>query len=360
MPGGYAAARLAGLGADDAFIDATYLHFTGLVDARAGTWSPELADALGVPLDRLARIVEPATVIGGLSAEAAAACGLPAGTPIAAGLGDTAAATLGAGVVRPGQLLDVAGSAAILAASSDRFVPDPEGRTLIVMRGAVAGQWVSLAYLSGGALVPWLAGLLDAGESGDDPRFAALVAAASELPPGADGLLFVPHLDGRLLPSDPTMRGAWVGLHREHGRAHLVRAVLESVAYEYAGYLRAVRELQPGFAPAGGRVVGGGARSSAWNAIKASVLGVELERLDREELSCWGAALVAGHAVGLVEDLAAAAERATGVAERHAPDPAAHDAYAALESVYRDALAMASGVGRRLTELAADRREVSA
>ena len=220
-------------------------------------------------------------------------------------------------------------------------MPDPDGRTLIVMRGAVAGQWVSLAYLSGGALVPWLAGLLDAGEGGDDPRFAALVAAASELPPGADGLLFVPHLDGRLLPSDPTMRGAWVGLHREHGRAHLVRAVLESVAYEYAGYLRAVRELQPGFAPAGGRVVGGGARSSAWNAIKASVLGVELERLDREELSCWGAALVAGHAVGLVDDLAAAAERATGVAERHAPDPAAHDAYAALESVYRDALAMA-------------------
>ena len=79
MPGGYAAARLAGLGAEDAFIDATYLHFTGLVDARAGTWSPELADALGVPLDRLPRIVEPATVIGGLSAEAAAACGLPAG-----------------------------------------------------------------------------------------------------------------------------------------------------------------------------------------------------------------------------------------------------------------------------------------
>ena len=360
MPGGYAAARLAGLGADDAFIDATYLHFTGLVDARAGTWSPELAEALGVPLDRLPRIVEPATVIGGLSSEAAAACGVAAGTPIAAGLGDTAAATLGAGVVRPGQLLDVAGSAAILAASSDRFVPDPDGRTLIVMRGAVAGQWVSLAYLSGGALVPWLAGLLDAGEGGDDPRFAALVAAASELPPGADGLLFVPHLDGRLLPSDPTMRGAWVGLHREHGRAHLVRAVLESVAYEYAGYLRAVRELQPGFAPAGGRVVGGGARSSAWNAIKASVLGVELERLDREELSCWGAALVAGHAVGLVDDLAAAAERATGVAERHAPDPAAHEAYAAFESVYRDALAMASGVGRRLSGLAADRREVTA
>jgi xylulokinase len=358
VPGGYVAARLAGLGADDAFIDATYLHFTGLVDARAGAWSPELAGALGVPERQLARIVEPATVVGGLTADAAAACGLPAGTPIAAGLGDTAAAVLGAGVVRTGRLLDVAGTAAVLAASTDRFVPDEAARTLIVMRGAIAGQWVPLAYLSGGALLPWLAGVLGIGDA-DEDAFAALVAEAGEVAPGADGLLFVPHLDGRLLPSDPTMRGAWIGLHREHGRPQLVRAVLESVAYEYAGFLRAVAALHPGFAPAAGRVVGGGARSGVWNGVKASVLGVPLERLDREELSCWGAALVAGRAVGLIGDLADAAERATGVAERHEPDPEQHAAYAAYESVYGDALAMASGVGRRLSELAADRREVT-
>jgi xylulokinase len=360
VPGGYVAARLAGLGADDAFVDATYLHFTGLADARAGAWSPELAAALGVPERQLPRIVEPATVVGGLSVESAAACGLAPGTPIAAGLGDTAAATLGAGVVRAGQLLDVAGTAAVLAVSTDRFVPDEDARTLIVMRGAIAGQWVPLAYLSGGSLLPWLAGLLGVAAGADDAAFAALVAEAGDIAPGADGLLFVPHLDGRLLPSDPTMRGAWVGLHREHGRAHLVRAVLESVAYEYAGYLRAVAALHPGFAPDGGRVVGGGARSTVWNDVKASVLGISLDRLDRDELSCWGAALVAGRSVGLVGDLAEAAERATGVAGRHEPDSADHVAYAAYESVYRDALALASGVGRRLSRLAADRREVIA
>jgi xylulokinase len=361
VPGGYVAARLAGLDVQDAFVDATYLHFTGLADARAGTWSPQLADALGVPEHQLPRIVEPASVIGALTAESAARCRLAVGTPIAAGLGDTAAATLGAGVVRAGQLLDVAGTAAVLAVSTDRFVPDERSRTLIVMRGAIAGQWVPLAYLSGGSLLPWLAGLLGVAAGADDAAFAALVAEAGEIAPGADGLLFVPHLDGRLLPSDPTMRGAWIGLHREHGRAHLVRAVLESVAYEYAGYLRAVVALQPGFAPAGGRVVGGGARSSVWNDVKASVLGVPLDRLDRDELSCWGAALVAGRAVGVVGDLADAAERATAVAERHEPDREEHAAYAAYESIYRDALAMASGLGRRLSGLAAaDRREVTA
>lgn len=366
VPGGYVAARLAGLGADEAFMDATYLHFTGLADTRAGAWSPELGAALGVPERQLPRIVDPASVVGGLTDAAARACGLAAGTPIAAGLGDTAAAVLGGGVVRPGQLLDVAGTAAILAVSTDRFVPDEASRTMLVMRGAVEGQWVALAYLSGGSLLPWLAEVL--GVRGSDPTrpddeaqaLARLVEEAAGVPAGADGLLFVPHLDGRLLPSDPTMRGAWVGLHREHGRAHLVRAVLESVAYEYAGYLRAVRTLQPDFRAGAGRVVGGGARSALWNDLKASVLGVPLDRLDRDELSCWGAALVAGRAVGAVGDLAEAATRTTGVARRHEPRADDHAAYGAFESIYRDALAMASGIGRRLSELGADRREVTA
>jgi xylulokinase len=360
VPGGYVAARLAGLGPDEAFIDATYLHFTGLGDARAGRWSPELAEVLGVPDHQLARIVEPATVVGGLTSEMAGACGLRAGTPVAAGLGDTAAATLGAGVVRPGQLLDVAGTAAVLAASTDAYRPDEVAHTMIVMRGALPGQWIWLAYLSGGSLLPWLAELLGMSAEGESEAFDELVGEVSEAPAGSDGLLFVPHLDGRLLPSDPTMRGAWVGLHSGHRRPHLVRSVLESVAYEYAGYLRAIEALAPDFAPDEGRVVGGGARSPAWNAIKASVLDVTLCRLDREELSCWGAALVAGHAVGLVDDLAAAAEQATSISAQHAPDLADRDAYAGYETVYRDAVAMASGIGRRLSGLPADRREVTA
>jgi xylulokinase len=360
VPGGYVAARLAGLEAEDAFIDATYLHFTGLADARAGTWSPELAGVLGVRDDQLPRIVEPATVVGGLTAEAADLCGLPVGTPVAAGLGDTAAATLGAGIVRAGQLLDVAGTAAVLAASTDEYRPDEAAHTMIVMRGALEGQWIWLAYLTGGSLLPWLAGLLGLGVEDEQEAFDELVGEVGNVPAGSDGLIFVPHLEGRLLPSDPTMRGAWVGLHRGHRRAHLVRSVLESVAYEYAGYLRAIRALAPEFAPSGGRVVGGGARSAAWNAIKASVLGVTLCRLDREELSCWGAALVAGHAVGAVGDLAAAAENGSAIATEHAPDHADRAVYATYEPMYRDALAMASGIGRRLAAIAPDRREVTA
>ena len=351
VPSGYVAARLAGLSGEDAFIDWTYLHFTGLADTGAAAWSPELAEGVGVPEEKLPRIVEPASLIGHVTAAAATHTGLREGTPVAAGLGDTAAGVLGAGVVRPGQLLDVAGTAAVLGASTDERRPDSEHRTLIVMRGAVPGQWVSLAYLSGGSLLSWFAGLegeRDADAPVDYDALGALVAAVAA---GSDGLLFVPHLDGRLLPSDPTMRGAWVGLDRHHGRAHMLRALLEGVAYEYAGYLAVLNELHPALDQDEVRVVGGGARSDAWNAIKASVLGTPYVRLDRDELSCWGAALVAGAAVGAIGDLAAAAFAAAETRERFEPDAGDHERYGELAALYARLVGVLSDPLRELDGL---------
>ena len=347
VPSGYVAGRLAGLRADDAYIDRSYLHFTGVADARAAAWSEELAAAVGVPLDKLPRIVEPTSRIGGLSAGAARACGLREGTPVAAGLGDTAAGVLGAGVVEPGQVLDVAGTAAVLSAASREFVPDVEHRTLIVMRSAIEGQWVSLAYLSAGSLLGWVAETLWDRPSGEAPDFDELARVSREAPAGSAGLIFVPHVDGRLLPSRPQMRGAWTGLTRHHRRSHMVRSVLEGVAYEYAHYLEILRELHPDIDLREVRVVGGGARSDGWNAIKASVLGVPYARLERGEFSCWGAALVAGSAVGLYDDLARAAAGATPVERRFEPDAGDHEVYARQAQTYAGLLdALDPGVSR--------------
>ena len=324
VPSGYVAGRLAGLAADEAFMDHSYLHFTGVADARGRAWSTELAEAVGVPVEKLPRIVDPADRVGELRPEAARACGLRQGTPIAAGLGDTAAGVLGAGVVASGQVLDVAGTAAVLSASGTDFVPDVEHRTLIVMHGAVDGQWVSLAYLSAGDLLAWVGETL---WEEDPPGFDELARVAAAAPAGSGGLIFVPHVDGRLLPSRPEMRGAWTGISRHHSRPHLVRSVLEGVAYEYAEYLRVLGELHPELDLREARVVGGGARSNTWNEIKASVLGVPYARLDRGELSCWGAALVAGRSVGLFGELADAATRATAVERRFEPSAADHEVY---------------------------------
>ena len=340
MPGGYVAGRLAGLKADDAFIDHTYLHFTGVADSEHSRWSDDLTREIGIDKEKLPRIVEPTLAIGVLSAEASAATGLPQGVPIAAGLGDTAAGALGAGVVYPDQLLDVAGTAAVFAGSTNDFRPDVKNHTLLLMHGAIDGQWISLAYLSGGNLITWFQESVAShnAEPASEMDFDQLTEAVETIQAGADGLLFLPFLDGRILPTNASMRGAWIGLNRHHRHEHMLRAVLESVPYEYSLYLRIFRELHPRVRPSEIRAVGGGARSAVWNRIKASVLGLPYCRVEREEPGCWGAAMTAGKAVGLFEDLAQTATSTTAVAQQFDFDPADHETYTAMTSLYGSAI----------------------
>ena len=303
MPGVYVAGVLAGLSAADAFIDRTYLHFTGVADARSAKLVAGAAGGARASTGASCRGSSRATRWSGeLTAAAAERCGLSPGIPIAAGLGDTAAGALGAGMVRPGQLLDTAGTAAVLVGGVDAFSADPE-QGLIVMAGALPDQWLPLNYVAGGGLaLPWLAALAaGTGASGADrgDTLAALLDEAAEVPPGADGLAFIPHLEGRIAPHAPAMRGGFLGLSLAHGRAQLARAILEAVAFEYATYLRAMRRLHPGVEFASARVIGGGARSALWNAIKADVLGVPVERITMEETATRGAALLAASAAGL-------------------------------------------------------------
>jgi xylulokinase len=126
---------------------------------------------------------------------------------------------------------------------------------------------------------------------------------------------------------------------------------LESVAYEYAGYLRVLLELHPELQPDETRVIGGGARSAIWNRIKSSVLGIPFVRLNRAEFSCWGAALVAGHAVGMFDDLALAATTSTAVAERYHPDPEEHATYAQMAEQYYTVLAALTAPSKALAAL---------
>jgi xylulokinase len=331
MPSAFVAGRLCGLTAAEAFVDWTHLHFSGLADAAGGCWSDELTNELGVEVEVLPRIAAPTEAVGGLTREAAADCGLCPGTPVAAGLGDTAAGALGAGLVRPGQVLDTAGTASVLGVSVPDFRPDVAARTLVSMRGAIPGQWISLAYLAGGDLLRWLPSVLG-GESLEE------LVGEAERGDGAVRLLFVPHLGGRILPAAPEARGAWVGLDLSHARGDLVRAVLESVAFEYAGFLERAAELFPDVTPSEVRVIGGGSGDRVWNRIKASVLGLPYVRLDRESFAPWGAALVAGVASGCIDDLAAAALATTAELERVEADPSLRAVYAERLRDYRAAV----------------------
>jgi xylulokinase len=315
-PTGYVAGRMAGLKADKAFMDYTFIHFSGYSDAQRGEWSEALCRQVGIDMDKLPEIVEPWRVIGEVNAAAAGQFGLREGTIIAAGAGDTAAGALGAGIVQAGMLFDTAGTASVLAGCTDHFVADIENKALLTMRSVIPGLWNPLAYTAGGGLaLRWFRDNFFNAQFGQPQEavpglYEQLDALAGQIAPGADGVFFSPHLGGRICPANPDMRGSWTGFSWGHTQAHLYRAVLESVAYEYAYYLRILKGLVPYLKLIEARVVGGGAQSRLWNQIKADVLGVPYQRLCRSEFGPWGSAMIAGKAVGVFDDLVETATRA--------------------------------------------------
>jgi xylulokinase len=357
VPGGYVAGRMAGLKGDQAFMDRTYLHFTCFSDTRSGKWSEELLDLHGVDREKLPRIVDPWELIGQVTPEAAAACGLKAGTPIAAGCGDQAAGMLGAGMVRPGLVFDVAGTASVFAVCVDQFVPDLRHRTLFTACLAIPGLYYCLAYINGGGLnLRWFRDELAAHEKAQaetkgENVYRVFDRMAAQMPAGSDNLIFLPHLGGRVCPCEANARGVYLGLSWSHTKAHLYRAMLEGVAYEYAYYKRIVQELLPGLELAETRVIGGGARSELWNQIKADVLGVPYVNLSREEFPVLGSAILAGYAVGVFSDLASTAEAFVKATRRVEPNPATSTTYRALLEEYLQLLVVTKPFFDRMASL---------
>ncbi len=310
MPNTIVAGKMAGLRPEQAFIDSTFIHFSGFADARLAQWSTELCSHFGLDMEKLPRIVNSWDVVGEVTESAAREFSLAAGTIIAAGAGDTAANALGAGVVEPGLVFDVAGTAAVLASCTSEFVADTRHRALLTMRSVIPGLWNPLAYIGGGGLaLRWFRDQFYNAQRGkpqpsESDLYAEMIEVAGGVAPGSDGLFFSPHLGGRICPSSPEMRGAWVGVSWSHTQAHFFRAILESIAYEYAYYLHILRELLPSLQLVQARAVGGGARSPIWNQIKADVLGLPYQRLQGNEFGAWGAAMIAGKAAGLIDNLA--------------------------------------------------------
>ncbi len=321
QPGGYATMRLCGLDGRQAYIDATYLHFSGFADNAASRWDDELCGRFGVDREKLPAIVRPESIVGELTASAARRCGLRAGVPVVAGCGDTAASFLGCGAVREGIGVDVAGTASVFAATTAAFQPDMERRVLSCGQSAVPGLWHPYAYINGGGMnLEWFRReVANAGRSGRGMDLDTLDRSASTIPTTPDLPLFVPHLGGRVSPAQPRLRGAWVGLTWDHGLPHLYRAVLEAVALEYAVYQSRLQSLYGGAGVKELRVTGGGERSALWNAVKADALQRPLRRVARSEGAPLGAAMLAGWGVGLLDGLPRVARRWIALAETTRP-----------------------------------------
>jgi xylulokinase len=303
---------------------------TILFDLAARDWSAEVLAALGIDPAWMPPTFEGPEVTGTVTAAAAEATGLRAGTPVVAGGGDQAANAVGVGVVTAGTMALSLGTSGVIFATTNEPIFEPRGRVHAFCH-AVPGRWHFMSVmLSAAGSLRWFRDALAPGE-----EFGDLVTAAGEVPVGSAGLLFLPYLTGERSPHpDPLARGAFVGLTLGHDRRHLTRAVLEGVAFGLRDGLDLMVEAgMP--APAQIRASGGGTVSPLWRQILADVLGAEIASVNTSEGAAYGAGLLAAVGAGwfaTVEEAAAACVTATPAASP-GPDAAA---YADLHAIYRE------------------------
>jgi xylulokinase len=312
---------------------------TSLFDVAGRRWSAEMFAALDIPEAWAPRCAESPEISGRVSPKAAASTGLAAGTPVVGGGGDQAAQAIGAGLACEGLASATLGTSGVVFAPTAQPAIDPQGR-LHAFCHAVPGLWhVMGVMLAAGGSLRWLRDCLgdaekaEAARRGVDP-YEVLTEQAATAPPGCEGLLFLPYLSGERTPHpDPHARGAFIGLTLRHGKPHLVRAVLEGVAFGLRDGLELIRAQ--GIAPREIRASGGGARSPLWRSILADVFLAPIVTLNVAEGAAYGAALLAGVGAGVFPSVAAACEQTVRAVAVAAPDPSRAASYDRLWRVYR-------------------------
>jgi xylulokinase len=328
LPKDYVRLRLTG----DHAMDKADGAGTILFDLAARNWSPQILEALRVDPAWLPPTYEGPEVTGTVSAAAAATTGLREGTPVVAGGGDQAANAVGTGAVDEGVVTLSLGTSGVTFAASRSPLFEKAGRVHAFCH-AVPGRWHLMSVmLSAAGSLRWFRDALAPGV-----EFGALVDGAADVPPGADGLLFLPYLTGERSPHpDPLARGAFVGLTVGHGRPHLTRAVLEGVAFGLKDGLDLMVDAGVPV-PAQIRASGGGTASALWRQILADVLDAEIATVGTTEGAAYGAGVLAAVGAGWFDtaDAAAAAwVQATPVAAPDGDVARYKDLHAAYRGLY--------------------------
>lgn len=330
LPKDYVRFRMTG----ERAIDVADASGTLLLDVSNRRWSEKVIQAAEIDSAMLPKLYESQEVCGKVTAAGAAATGLKAGTPVVAGAGDQAAGATGMGIVAPGAVSATIGTSGVVFAATGSPALDSQGR-LHTFCHAVPGRWHVMGVTQAAGLsLRWFRDRFGAGaDDGRDP-YERLTAEAAEAPAGSDGLLWAPYLMGERTPHlDPNARGALIGLTASHTRGHVVRAILEGVAFSLKDTFTLFEEM--GVPVTRVRLGGGGARSALWRQIQAGVYGREVEIVEAEEGAAYGAAILAGVGAGWWKTVDAACDEVIRVARTVTPDPGAVELLAARYQAYR-------------------------
>lgn len=321
--------------------DRTDASGMNLYDLEAGTWSAEILDAVGLAAEKLPEIHDSTDVVGEVIPAAAEALGLRAGTPVVIGGGDGASATVGAGAVREGIAYNYIGSSSWIAFTSAAPVIDA-GMKVFNYAHMIPGKYIPCGTMqAAGGSYQWLRRQMCtmeewvAQQAGVDV-YEVMNLRAEQSPPGAQNLLFLPHLLGERTPHwNPRARGAFIGLTLRHTRADLIRAVLEGITFNLRSILRIFQEAGAEIREM--RAIGGGAKGRFWRQLMADIYGLPVLRPRMlEEATSMGAAIAGGVGVGLFPSFDIV-DALVEIVDRHEPDRAAQPIYETLYPIYQQA-----------------------
>jgi len=328
LPGAYLVSQLTG----EYVVDYSNASSSMLYDVSGRAWSQEMLAATDLDGRLLGQISPSLAIAGNLRPEAAKGLRLTPATKVVVGCGDEHAACLGAGLVAPGPICDIAGTAEPVGTATAAPVLDESG--LVETHAHADHRWWLLenpGFVSGGSL-RWVSDVMGV------PDYEELGSAASLAPPGSEGLVFLPCMSGAMTPVwNGKARGVFFGLAMKHSRGHLARAVMEGCAYALRDIADRFRALGLGGEEI--RVAGGGARSALWCQIKADVTGWLVRTVREPESTATGAAMLAGVAEGVYSSLDEAASRMVAFANCYEPRPKAHLVYQESYATYREVYA---------------------
>ena len=297
------------------------------IDLKKGVWELDLCREAGVRAELLPPLFAPHEIVGAVSAEAALATGLAAGTPVVAGGLDTACDALGAGIIRTGEVQELGGQSGGMNICIDTPLFDPR---LCICRHVVPNSYLLQGgTVGGGAILRWFSDTFEGGCA----DFAENDRAAGAIPAGADGLILLPYLAGERTPLwDPDAKGVYYGMTYSKTRAHFYRANLEAAAYALRHNLEAAREAGAVFSTL--RATGGAAKSPLWTQIKADVTGCTVEVPEAFSTAAYGAALLAGVGTGVFSSFDEAVS-GIRITRTHTPNGEHRDAYDKNYITYR-------------------------
>lgn len=294
-------------------------------DILNGCWWKEMLDFIGITPQQLPVLQDSGIPVGNITAD----IGLSSHTIVAAAPIDQICGTIGAGNTAPGIITETTGSALAVCASVTKPVCDPLKR-FGVYRHGINGLFVLMPWIpTAGMVLRWFRDEFCA-----DISYEEMTALCAEIPPGSDGLVLLPHLEGMVCPdTNPDARGVFYGISLRHRKAHFIRAVLESTAFA----LRENIDMLESFGIQADKIIslGGAARSAAWLQIKADVLQRPLSVLKCEEATSLGAAITAAVAGGIYADIAEAGAHMVHIGNRVEPNPVNGEIYRNMFSKYK-------------------------